>query len=297
LLTLPFFLFSEPISTPSSGKGEGNRSSGNKKVEKRIWVKFGFDTLEGHFSVSSNLKIQFPSLYSVNRKEGTEKGSTSTSAPLQREKKNSSPLSSSSSPQSQNFSAKLGTFFLKYKGGLAGGFKNQIEMGRTAEEYNLSFTSRFDLYILKFKENTYWRNDIDIKGERNALFYNWHIYSGWYPFNRQWEGGTSLTFHDRNFTQLNSGLSLQYETDTSEVEYRLFLYRQFDRKYLKKVGGYIASYPNRHPLFYTYKLYITFQRSFFHNRLTFTLTPYLLYSKEYNFTPKPELAISCKFLF
>lgn len=305
--------------TGESNSPDKNLSSTKKKrkIEKKVWIGVKYDTLDNNIKLSTNIRIQFPSLFSIKKEETSSnlkkkksKNSFSSTPKREEKKKRVSPFNfthsskgerdknNTSSEVKEIFSAKLGTFFLKYRAGLAGGIKNQIKMEKLTDEYNLTFSSVPELYILKFNHYTHWRNDVDVKGERDRLFYNWHLYTDWYPFDPNLELGTRFTFHDTHFPQLNSGFGVSYDTDSHDLEYRLFLYRNFyHRKYLKRVGGYISHFAGRGPFIYTYKVYARFEKRFLRNNLIVTLTPYLLYSKEYDFKLKPEVEIECKYYF
>jgi len=296
----------------------------NKKVTKKIWLTFKYDTLNSSLKISTNIKIQFPSLFTFAREEKTglekkEKNSKASSILSFRKKKVKKERKVEKNCQISNisaihydkkkinnthknypkeiFSAKVGTFFLKYKKGIVGGIKNYVEMKKKFFEYNLSFSIQPEIYFIKSEKYTHWLNKLDVTGKKKKLFYNWNLYTDWYFLDPHLEIGTRFTFHDTHFSQLNFGLGAGYSTNSHVFEYRFFLYRNFYHwRYLKEIGGHISHIVTKTPFFYTYKVYLKIKKKL-SNHLIISAIPYLLYSKEYNFNLKPAIEIKCKYLF
>jgi hypothetical protein len=254
-----------------------------KVSAKHLRVGASYDTLDHTLSTTTSIRIEFPSLYTrESREEENLSQETPTSA--------SSPLREDIIYQSSTL--QLGIPFLRWHRGVLAGVKNRGEVTRQLPGGGKeTFSSELVITGTQKEEQSYWLNGVGVEGTEDSLLYFWNLTSKWFYFGEILELSTSLTIADTSFPELKGGGGLSYSTGDRLLEYRLYTFREFPGRVCRQIGGVVFGYTTRKPALYGYKVYAQFQWNPAPH-LHFLGTPYLLYSKEYNFKLKPALSLS-----
>jgi hypothetical protein len=174
--------------------------------------------------------------------------------------------------------------------------KTKIE-SQNFKEKNLKIKIRPFLRVKKFKLKAFLgffisyeeKNDIS-KGISNNFYY--------YPFDNFYSENISAVL-----SKNNNSFSLNFNTDKDIFPlitynsgiYHLFINRE---KELLNSGFEIGGQTHQYPVIYWYKLFIKYRHIMFNTkRAFFDITPYLLYSKEYDFKLKPAISMSINYKF
>jgi len=140
-------------------------------------------------------------------------------------------------------------------------------------------------FIVTYKEIFYL-----LKGISNNFYY--------YPFDNYFTNTFKILFK-----QKKNSLLFEFNTDTDlfpRFSYKSGIYHLINVKenkittYGLEAGGESEQYP----VLYWYKLFYKYRHTLFNSKMAyFDITPYLYYSKEYNFTIKPAINISVTYKF
>jgi len=128
------------------------------------------------------------------------------------------------------------------------------------------------------------------KGVSNNFYY--------YPFENYWEESLSFLVSYKN-----NSTSLTFSTNSDDVPtisytygiYHIFISKKHE---LLNSGLEFSGETHQYPVIYSYKLFLKYRHTLFHTkRMFYDITPYLLYSKEYDFKLKPALNVSIYYEF
>jgi len=131
-------------------------------------------------------------------------------------------------------------------------------------------------------------------------YFNYSISNSfyYYPFDNNWSESISFSISKGKYST-----SLSFSTDKTTydtISYTYGVYRQIvnNSKMNINTGYEISGNTDSNPVCYSHKLFVKYRHTLFNSKRAFIdITPYLLYSKSYDYELKPALSASINYKF